>query len=181
MCKIIQIAAVAFAVMAAPALGADSLHVALQIKPGLWEFTDIPKVTGDTIVADTMLAHVQPAQRAQFVTQMRQEMTQPHKARECFTQAKFEQRVSLNFPGCTRTVATNTAAAFDVRSVCRGEAHGTKEDTRQRISVSGPATVATSTHAVTTRGGKTMTIDATNTGRWIGTECKLGDVIQQLP
>jgi hypothetical protein len=176
-----RVACAVFALMGAPALGADSLHVALQIKPGLWEFTDDTKVAGDTIVADVMLAHFPPAQRAQAVAQMRQEMTEPHKERECFTQTKFEQRVSIEFPGCARTVVTNTAKAFDIGSVCRSEAHGTKEDTTQRISVSGPAAVVTTTHAVTTRGAQSMTIDATTSGRWIGADCKLGNVIQQLP
>ncbi|HEY4113888.1 MAG TPA: DUF3617 family protein [Rhizomicrobium sp.] len=181
MSKTLRIAFVALASVTAPVLGADRLHVVLQIKPGLWEFTDQTKVAGDTIVADTMLAHVPPAQRAQFVTQARQEMTQPHKERECITEAKFEQRISLNFPGCTRTVATNTAKAFDIRSLCRSESRGMKEDTRQRIWASSPDAVATTTHAVTTRGTQTMTMDAVSTGRWIGADCKLGDVIQQLP
>jgi hypothetical protein len=108
-------------------------------------------------------------------------MAQTHKARECFTQPKFEQRVSLNFGGCTRSVAANTASALDIRTVCRSEGHGIKEDTAQRISVSGSALVTTTTHAVMTSGAKTMTIDATDTGRWISADCKLGDVIQQLP
>jgi hypothetical protein len=32
-----------------------------------------------------------------------------------------------------------------------------------------------------TSGAKTMIIDATDTGRWVSADCKLGDVIQQLP
>jgi hypothetical protein len=71
------------------------VHVLLQIKPGLWEFTHASKVTGDTIFSDAILAHVPPAQRAQFMADTRKEIASPHEVRECVTQAKFEQQVFL--------------------------------------------------------------------------------------
>jgi hypothetical protein len=179
--KKLYLALVAVAVAAAPALGADSLHVAFRIKPGLWEFTDMPKVTGDTIVADVMLAHVPPAQRAQSTADMRKEMASPQKARECFTQPKFEQRISLLSAGCVRTVVTNAAGALDLRTVCNSQGYGIIQVTTQEIKAANPAVVTTTTHSVARRAGKTMTIDSIDTGRWVSAACSLGDVIQQVP
>lgn len=162
--------------------GARPIHVALQIRPGLWEYADTPKVTGDAIFPDAMLARVPPAQRAQFLAETRREVARPHKARECMTQPKFEQRVSLNFTGCARTIVSNTPRALEIRNVCRSETQGIRQDTLQKILVSSPTAVTIATHAISTRGGKTMTIDSTDVGRWISTACPLkGDVIQQLP
>jgi hypothetical protein len=66
--KRIYLAVVALTIIAAPVLAKNlpraTVHVALQIRPGLWEYADTPKVTGDTIFPDAMLAHVPPAQRA---------------------------------------------------------------------------------------------------------------------
>lgn len=80
-------------------------------------------------------------------------------------------------------MVSNSAVAFDLRTVCRSEGQGVKQDTTQKIAASNPASTTTTTHAVTMRGGKSMTVDANETGRWIGTDCgslKNG-VIQQLP
>jgi hypothetical protein len=167
--------------VAGPALGAGNLRVTLQIKPGLWQYNDTTRVTGDTIIAEAMLAHVPPAQRAQFIADMRKQLTSPQRERECMTQPKFEQRISTTFGTCTRKMASNTIGKLDVQSVCHSEGSGMKEDTTQRIVVSNGDGATITTHAVTTRGGKSMTIDATETGRWISTACNLGDVIQQLP
>jgi hypothetical protein len=164
-----------------PALAAGTIHVALQIKPGLWEFIDTPKVTGDSVFSDAMLAHIPAAQRAQFLAETRKQMAAPHRARECMTQAKFEQRVSFNVSSCTRTVVSNTANALEIRTTCRSESQGTKQSTEQKIVTSNPALVISSLHAVSARGGKTMIIDTTEAGRWISGGCPLKDnEIQQV-
>ncbi|HUJ47468.1 MAG TPA: DUF3617 family protein [Rhizomicrobium sp.] len=179
--KRIMLALAAAALAAAPALGADTLHIALQLKPGLWEFSDTAKVTGDTIFSDAMLAHVPQAQRAQYMADTRKQMVQPHKARECITQARFEQQASLESGGCTRSLASNTVSRFESRTTCRNQAQGMTQTSQQDIVASSPVATTSTLHAVTTRGGKTMTVDTTETGRWISATCNLGDVIQQLP
>ncbi|HEY1638068.1 MAG TPA: DUF3617 family protein [Rhizomicrobium sp.] len=185
--KRIYLALVALTVIAAPVLAKNlppaTVHVALQIRPGLWEYADRPKVTGDTIFPDAMLAHVPPAQRAQFLAETRKQMVEPQKARECMTQPKFEQRVSLSFTGCARKVLSNTASALEILTVCRSETQGMRQETQQRIVMSSPVVATSSTRAVSTRGGKAMTLESTEIGRWISADCgnlKNG-VIQQMP
>ncbi len=193
--KRVRLALMALLVVATPALGADNkagsppppsasaVHVALQIKPGLWEFTDTPKMTGDPIVSDTMMAHIPPAQRAQYIAETRAQMAAPHKARECMTQAKFEQRLSVNPADCALTMVSNTGSALDLRSRCQSESRGMKQVTEHRIFGSSPITVTSLLRAVTTRGSQSMTIETTEVGRWLAADCgSLKDnVIQQLP
>jgi hypothetical protein len=85
----------ALSVGLSPALAAGTIHVALQIKPGLWEFIDTPKVTGDSVFSDAMLAHIPAAQRVQFLAETRKQMAAPHRARECMTQAKIRAKSLL--------------------------------------------------------------------------------------
>lgn len=107
----------AIAVMAGPALSADkgaapaAMHAALKFKPGLWEFANTPKVTGDTVISDAMTAKIPPAQRAQFLADTRKMISQPQKVRECLTAAKFDQRLfSSAASDCTVTVVSNSVS-----------------------------------------------------------------------
>ena len=191
----IDVAFVVVAVLTTPALGADNkagasptkapavVHVALQIKPGLWEFTDTPKMTGPTILPDAMVSNVPPGRRAQYLAETRQQLAEQHKERECITQAKFEQRLALSSDDCTRTMVLNTPSALDLRSTCRSESHGIKQSTEQKILGSSPSMVTSVVHFVTTRGAESMVIDTTEIGRWLGADCGglKDDVIQQVP
>src|SRR5579872_5615178 len=92
--KGIHLGLLAVVVATAPALGAGTmpssssagtLHAVLQIKPGLWEFNDISKVTGDTVISDAMLARIPAAQQAEYLAETRKMMAQPSRERECIT------------------------------------------------------------------------------------------------
>jgi hypothetical protein len=177
------------AVATAPALGAGNTpnsplagnsHAVLQIKPGLWEFSDTPKVTGDTLISDAMLATVPAAQRAQYLAETRKMMAQPSRERECFAQATFEQRVLSVGSGCTQTVVSNTASRIEVLTECRAESGGLKQYNSRKLTAPNPISVTTSFHAVVTRQGKTMTIDSIENGRWLNSSCGNVKGIQQL-
>ena len=177
------------AVVIAPALGAGNTpssplagnsHAVLQIKPGLWEFNDIANVTGDTVISDAMLATIPAAQRAQYLAETRKMMAQPSRERECITQATFEQRLSSIESGCTQTVVSNTANRIEVLTECRAESGGIKEYNRSKLVAPNPLSVTTSLHAVVTRQGKTMTVNSTQSGHWLSSNCGNVKGIQQL-
>lgn len=149
---------------------ADSLHAAMHITPGLWEFIETPKVSGDTVLPDASVAHVPAAQRAQFLTDMRKQMAAPQKVRECVTQAKFEQQLFSEGTGCTRTVVSNTPSRIEIRTSCRQDGAGTRNDTEHRV-VASPTAVTGTMHVVAMRDGKTMTVDQTENGRWLSASC----------
>ena len=143
----------------------------LQIKPGLWEFDDIPNVTGDTVISDAMLATIPAAQRAQYLAETRKMMAQPSRERECITQATFEQRLSSIGSGCTQTVVSNTASRIEVLTDCQAESSGIKQYNCRKLVAPNAISVLTSIHAVVTRQGKTMTVNSTQSGRWLSSNC----------
>jgi hypothetical protein len=189
-----QFGRIAIAVMAVPVLCAGSkvssapdtaalaMHAALQIKPGLWEFIDTPKVTGDTVISDVMMANMPAAQREQFVAETRKLIAQRQTVRECISQAKFDQRLFSDVRSdCTVSVISNTVSRIEVHTVCRGEGGGIRQDTDHNVVASSPTSVASSMHAVVMRERKTMTVDTTEKGRWLSTDCGGVKGIQVMP
>jgi len=178
--KIIVLGVLAIAIMNAQAIRADNssksspppaLHALLQIKPGLWEFSETPKVTGATVISDAMLARIPPAERGQYLTQTRKMLGEPSKERECVTQATFDQRVFFAASDCTKTVVANTASRIEVVIECRAERGGLKQYNTRRLVASEPTSVMNSIHSVVTRQRETMTIDNIENGRWLSSNC----------
>jgi hypothetical protein len=171
---------VAVMAMAAPALCAGTGHIALQFKPGLWEFIETPKVAGDTVISDAMMMKIPPGQRAQFLAETRKMMAQPQTVRECMTQAKFDQRL---FPaarsGCTQTIVSNTTGRIEVQTKCRDA--GSQQGTDRTVVASSATNVTSAMHAVVAQHGKTMTVDTSETGRWLSADCGGVKDIQVMP
>jgi hypothetical protein len=171
---------IAIMAMTAPALCAGTAHIALQFKPGLWEFIETPKVTGDTVISDAMTAKMPPGQRAQFLAETRKMMAQPQTVRECMTQAKFDQRLfAAARPGCTQTIVSNIASRIEVQTKCRGP--GTQQGTDRRVVASSAINVTSAMHAVVAQHGKTMTVDTIETGRWLSAGCGGVKDIEVMP
>lgn len=156
----------------APAsLSNGKMHSVLHIKPGLWEFSDIPKVMGDTVFPDAVVAGVPLAQRPQHLAELRQMISQPSKERECISQATFEQRVFTIESGCKRKISSNTPERLDIETECRDESGGLIQNKLAKILATSAASVISSFHAVSTRAGKTMTVDSVENGHWISSNC----------
>lgn len=165
---------------AAQAIPGAKMHSALQIKPGLWEFSDTAKVAGDTVFPDAVVARVPAAQRAQHLAELRRMISQPSKERECINQAIFEQRIFGIETSCKRTIVSNTAGRLEIGTECRSESGGLKQYKIAKVLATSAASVISSFHAVSTRAGKTMTVDSVENGRWIGSNCGSVRGIQQL-
>ena len=163
-----------------PLQPALKMHSELRIKPGLWEFSDTAKVAGDTVFPDAVVARVPAAQRAQHLAELRRMISQPSKERECINQAIFEQRIFGIETSCKRTIVSNTAGRLEIGTECRSESGGLKQYKIAKVLATSAASVISSFHAVSTRAGKTMTVDSVENGRWIGSNCGSVRGIQQL-
>ena len=161
---------IAVSVTASTLPAAGEMHPALHVKPGLWEFNSTGKVVGDTVFRDALLAGVPPAQRAQHLAWLREEISRPNKERECLSQAGFERQILSLGSGCKQTVVANTPSRFEVLTECRAEDHGWKDESSNRTVVS-PTEAIISEHGVSSRAGKTMTRDTVQHGRWISSNC----------
>jgi hypothetical protein len=177
------------AALAAAAIGAASgspvpqsakIHSALRIKPGLWEFNDRVKVTGDTVLPDASVAGLPPAQRARRLAELRRMIAQPSRERECMSQASFERRLFGIETSCRHIVASNSASRVEVLTQCRGQSGDLKQSKDARILAASPTAITMSFHAVSTRNGKTMTVDSLENGHWVGLSCGNVPDIEQL-
>jgi hypothetical protein len=173
-----HLAFVAVVALATPCLAGTP--VALQIKPGLWEFTNTPKVSGDTVISDAMLAHVPAAQQAQFLAETRKQIAAPQKVRECLTQAKFEKQLLTAGPDCNVSIPSNSAIRLEVRTTCRSVRGDMHDETRNDVVVAATSSSGT-LHSAVTRGSKTMTVESAENGHWIAADCGGVKDIQIMP
>jgi hypothetical protein len=180
---LVAAAAVATALTAAdsaPVQSFANMHSALRIKPGLWEFNDRVKVTGDTVLPDASVAGLSPAQRVRRLAEVRQMIAQPSRERECMSQASFERRLFGIDTSCKHIIASNSASRIEILFQCRGESGGLKQSKESRILAASPTAITMSFHAVNARNGKAMTVDSLETGHWVGLSCGNVHGIEQL-
>ena len=158
---------------------ASAPHLLLQVKHGLWMFGDITKVTGDTVFPDTM--KTLPGDRAQRLAEVRGMLSQPSRERECLTQASLEQRIFNAGENCKQTIVSNTPRLFERLTECQSKIGSFTQDTRQRLVISSSTNMTMSTHSVSTQRGKTMVVDAVETGHLANLNCGNVHTIEQLP
>jgi hypothetical protein len=156
------------------------MHSALRIKPGLWEFNDQVKVTGETVLPDAAVAGLSPAQRVRRLAELRQMIAQPSRERECMSQESFERRLFGIETSCKHVITSNNASRIEILFQCRGESGGLKQSKESRILAASPTAITMSFHAVNARNGKTMTVDSLETGHWVGLSCGNVHGIEQL-
>lgn len=156
-----------------PGVAGSKPHVLLQIKPGLWEFDTQPRVSGDTVIANAISARMPAAQLPSYLAETRKMLEQPSKQRECINQSRFEQQIFSLGAGCTQTFVANTTTMVQVSKQCRSNAYGASQNSISKTVLSSPRSVRTSLHAVTSRQGKTMTVESLETGHWVGANCAM--------
>jgi Protein of unknown function (DUF3617) len=155
------------------ACGADSIK--LNVKPGLWEMSSVGQANGVPPISDDMLARLTPEQRARVQAAMQASMgsaSKPKLFKECVTPEKLSQGFDLQQSkdsSCQRSVVSSTTTDFAIRAVCtRSEATTTMD---AHFQLNGSEQVAGTVHVVTTHDGKTMTIDSSINGKWLGASC----------
>lgn len=147
----------------------------LNVKLGLWEITTHPQMSGTMPISDEDLQKLPPDQRARLQVMMQAAMARAAKPRifkECMTPEKRARGFNAgdNEDGsCTTTVVTNTAAEFDARHECTGADR--QQLTTVHFKIASSDQIAGTVNAVITRAGKTMTVNATLEGKWLGADC----------
>ncbi|MGH8232556.1 MAG: DUF3617 family protein [Steroidobacteraceae bacterium] len=147
----------------------------LNIKLGLWEIKTQPQVSGELPMSDDRLAKMSPDQRAKVQAAMQAAMAhmqQPRAMKECMTAAKRAQGFDLGNDDpteCQQTVATDTSTDFEVTQVCTTEQG--KNSTDMKFHAVSSDHVLGTVNAVVSHGTKTMTLNSTMEGNWLGSDC----------
>jgi hypothetical protein len=148
----------------------------LNVKLGLWEIATHPQVNGSVPITDEQLAKLPPDQRAKFEAAMQAAVArgaQPRVFKECMTAEKrargFDAGSGQSKNNCQVTLVTNTASEFESHRECVTD--DGKQSTSVHFQVVGPDHVSGTVNAVISHGTKTMTVNSTMEGKWLGANC----------
>ena len=168
-------AAVAMAVtMAIPMAHAADVPM-LDVKLGLWEITTHPQVNGKLPITDEQLEKLPPDQRAKFEASMQAAIArgaQPRLFKECMTPEKRSRGFSAGSDqskNCQQTLVTNTPSEFEMHRECTSE--DGKQSTSVHFRVISSDQVSGTVNALISHGTRTMTVNSTMEGKWLGASC----------
>ena len=159
--------------LVAVALAAD--YVKPDIKPGLWEVTHVPQVSGQMPIPEDQLAKMTPEQRARVEAAIQASMSnaqKPRVSRECMTPEKIARGFDLgkhDDASCTRKVITSSSTELKLHDEC-SKPNG-KSVTDVHFQVSGGVKMTGTVNVVMSSGTQSMTINNTLTGKWLGADC----------
>ncbi len=168
---------VALATLTATALVEAAEIVKPNIKPGLWEVSNTPQMSGEMPIPEEQLAKLTPEQRARMEAAMKAAMSnggKPHVYKECMTPEKIARGFDIDRHGddssCKRKVVSSSANELTLHDECNDPTRKTVMDVHFEIKggtqMSGKINVV-----MTSPSGKTMTVNSTVQGKWLGASC----------
>jgi len=148
-----------------------------NIKPGLWEVTLNPQVSGQLAIPDDELAKLTPEQRTRMEAAMKSYAANSNKShvyKECMTPEKIARGFSLDKQSddmaCTRKLLSNSASEVTVHDECNGPQQKTVSDVHFEIK-GGTQMNGKINFVMSSTNGKSMTMNSTVQGTWLGASC----------
>ncbi len=147
-----------------------------NIKPGLWEVTMDPQVSGEMPIPEEELAKLTPEQRARFEAAMKASLAKGamHRVyKECMTPEKIAKGFDVDKPredaSCQRKVVASSANELTVHDECNNKENKTVSD--MHFEVKGGTQAIGKIKVVSTTGSKTMNFNSTISGKWLASSC----------
>jgi hypothetical protein len=147
-----------------------------NIKPGLWEVTNNPQISGEMPIPEDQLAKMTPEQRTRLQAAMQANMaktTKPRVYKECMTPEKiargFETNANADDSSCKRNVISSTANELTLHDECDKPERKTVTDVH--FEVKGGTQMSGKISVVINSAGKTMTVNSTIQGKWLSANC----------
>lgn len=163
----------ALCAVAAIAVAQAAGYTKPNIKPGLWEVTVTPKMSGEMPIPDEQLAKMTPEQRAKVEAMIKGAGSKPHVYKDCMTPEKiakgFEMERSADEAACKRNIVSSSASELTVHDECNHPNRKSISDVH--FEFKGGTELNGKLHIVTTASGKTMTVDSTVVGKYVGASC----------
>jgi hypothetical protein len=147
----------------------------LNVKLGLWEITTHPQVNGKLPITDEQLEKLSPEQRAKFEAAMQAAIArgaQPRLFKECMTPEKRSRGFNAGSDqskNCQQNLVTNTPSEFEMHRECTSE--DGKQSTSVHFRVVSSDHVSGTVNSLISHGTKTMTVNSTMEGTWLGANC----------
>jgi hypothetical protein len=144
-----------------------------NIKPGLWEVTTNPKMSGQMPIPEEQLAKMTPEQRARLQAAMQAGAGKQRVYKECMTPEKiargFEMDRGEDQASCKRTIVSSTSNELTLHDECTRPER--KSVTDVHFDIKGATQMNGKIKVVVTSSGKTMTVDTTVQGKWLSANC----------
>jgi len=152
--------------------------IKLNVKPGLWEIASEGQINGAPPISDDMLARLTPEQREKFQAAMQASMAnaaKPTLSKHCMTPEKIQRGLDVGQAdngSCQKKLRSNSASEMEFTEDCSNDKGTTSIS--EHFAVNGAEQLTGTVHVVRTAGGKTMTVNSTIHGKWLGASC--GDI-----
>jgi Protein of unknown function (DUF3617) len=144
-----------------------------NIKPGLWEVSITPHISGEMPIPEDQLAKMTPEQRARLQAAMQAHQPKPRVYKECMTPEKIARGLEIDPHGddssCKRNVVSSSAKALTLHDECNKPERKTVTDVH--FEVKGGTQLSGKINVVMTSAGKTMTVNNTMEGKWLSASC----------
>ena len=145
---------------------------ALKINLGAWEVAMAVDLAGQMPGVDP--SKLTPEQQARIDAMAKARGNQPPRVRKtCVTKENFQKGTFLdNDDGdmkCTRTLSANTSTTIDQTITCKGD--NVSRTTHLHIDAPSPTTFTAKATNTSTQNNRTMTVNATMTGKWLSADC----------
>lgn len=147
-----------------------------DMKPGLWEVTTNPQMSGEMPIPEEQLAKMPPEQRARLEAAMKANMgkgAKPRVYKECMTPEKIARGFEIDRHGddssCTRKVVSSTANELTLHDECNKADRKTVTDVH--FEVKGGTQMSGKVNVLMTAAGKSMTINTTVQGKFLNASC----------
>jgi hypothetical protein len=158
------------AVVCVAAWSADSVQ-RLDVKTGLWETTVTLDRSGPLPIPAELLAQLSPEQRAKLEEKMKAgppgAKTTVHK--HCLKKEDLDKPLAFGNDeklSCNRTIVTSSRSKQEFHIACTSG--GMKESGTVRIEALDSENVKGSSQMSVTNAARTMNVNATFSGKWIG-------------
>ena len=157
----------------------------LNVKPGLWQVTEISTIGGGappiTPAMQARLDKMTPEQRAHIEAMMKSRTGgTPHtnQYKKCVTAKELNTNAFMNGPDekCTWTIVNSTGTDMEARGTsCEaGKEQGMETNVDIKLHVVDPEDVKASIQGTASGNGQTINIDNSLTGKWLGASCPSG-------
>ena len=145
---------------------------ALKINLGAWEVATAIDMAGQMPGVDS--SKLTPEQQARIDAMAKARGNQPPRTRKtCVTKENFQKGTFLDNDDadmkCTRTLSANTSTMIDQTITCTGD--NASRTAHFHIDAPSPTNFTARATNTSTRDNRTMRVNATMTGKWLGADC----------
>jgi Protein of unknown function (DUF3617) len=165
-------------------LFAAGTYQPLNVKPGLWQVTEVSTVGGAPPITPAMQARLNkmtPEQRAHVEAMMKSRFggtPRTTQYKKCVTAKDLNTNAFVNGPGekCTWNIVNSTGTDMEARgTACEaGKEQGMDTDVDIKLHVVDPENVKATVQGKATGNGQNVNIDNTLTGKWMAASCPAG-------